>query len=117
MENKLERRIIIGLYSLNSYTKSFLSEGRIYVQLLSQEGKIKAHAYSVDLFQTPNEPYTNSLNSHYVFEDSNIREGKETMSCDEFIEILARLNNVKKIKDDTRQHGISAVEELAKKYF
>jgi len=116
-KSKKQRKIIIGLYSLNSYTKSFLSEGQIYVQRSSQEGKIRADAYSPLLFESPNEPYTNRLNSHYVFEDSNIREGKETMPYDEFIERLARLNNVKEIKDDTFQHGISAVEKLIKKDF
>ena len=116
-KSKNQRRMIIGLYPLNSYTKSFLSEGQIYVQLSREKGKIKAYAYSLNFFETPNEPYTNNSNSHYVLQDSNFVNGKETMPYDDFIELLARLNNIKGIKDDAPRHGISAVEELVKKDF
>ncbi len=107
-----KRKMIIGLYPLNRYTEIFLLEGEIYIQLSLKEGEIKAYAYSPILFETPNEPNTNPQNSHYVYEDSNFINGRKTMPYDDFIEILARLNNIDEINDDTIEQGSSAIEKI-----
>jgi len=109
-----KRTIIVSLNDLTSRIESTLS---IYVHLLDEKGKIRADAYSLSRFETPNGP---KLSDH-VFEDSNFIDKKEVMPYDDFIHILAELNNGKVI-DYTLEEGIffknlnSFFQTLTEKY-
>ncbi len=103
---KKKRRIIVSLNKITDYIISTLSDESIYVYLSSEGKKIRADASSESLFEIPN---------NYIFAsqvwDSNFRNGKEIMHYEDFIDVLARLNNGQVI-DHTLEEGISAVKRL-----
>jgi hypothetical protein len=109
IESREEKRKVIVSFIKPFHIAALFKDTNIYIQLLPKGKQIMADASSKSRFESPN----NHMFSHDTYSDSNFIVGKEIMPYEDFIDIIARLNDAR-IIDHTPEEGALAMDYLSK---